>query len=92
MNQEERKPVRAHAFTLESRQRMALRGVYEVERFDENIVLLVTEDGPLRIDGQDLHMKKLDLESGQLILEGQIDAVVYEKTRSAKNLWERIFS
>ena len=88
---EERKPARVHGFTLESRQHMALRGVYEVERFDENVVLLLTENGPLRIDGRDLHVQKLDLESGQLVVDGQIDAAVYEKQRDARGLLERIF-
>ena len=46
--------------------------------FDEKKeILLHTEEGKLSIKGEGLHVKHLDLKSGQLSLEGKIDSLTY---------------
>ena len=40
-------------------------------------ILLHTEEGKLSIKGEGLHVKHLDLKSGQLSLEGKIDSLTY---------------
>ena len=82
----------ANGFSMQGREVIHVTGVQEVERFDESIVLLCTDLGRLRIDGQQLHVQRLDLASGQVTVQGQIDAAVYEKLRDARSLLERIFS
>ena len=79
-------------FTLKNRELIHVSDVDEVERFDENTVILSTTLGRLRIDGQGMHVQKLDLETGQVIVRGQIDAAVYEKARDTRSFLERIFS
>ena len=85
-------PTQNHGFTLQQRELIHVTGVEAVERFDETVVLLETVLGRLRIDGNSMHVQKLDLESGQVIVQGGIDAAVYEKGKSAKGFFERIFA
>lgn len=92
MQKNDGRSARGHGFTLQEREVIHVTGVDAVERFDENTVLLETVLGRLRIDGTQLHVQRLDLEAGQAVVRGKIEAAVYEKTRSGKNLLERIFT
>ncbi|MBP3372087.1 MAG: sporulation protein YabP [Clostridia bacterium] len=82
----------AQGFTMQQRELVHVTCVQEVERFDETCVLLSTTLGRLRIDGEELHVQKLDVETGQVIIRGKIDAAVYEKQRDVKSLLARMFS
>ena len=90
---EERKPVRAHSLSLEDREKLSLRGVVEVDSFQESEVVLLTEGGYLSIEGEDLHILKLDLEAGQMFIEGLINAMTYaqEQQRREGGLFSRMF-
>lgn len=50
---------------LEDRSRLTVSGVEEVERFDENTVVLSTAQGGLEIQGEGLHIEKLSLDGGR---------------------------
>ena len=73
----EKTPVRPHMLSLDDRQRLNLRGVVEVDNFNESEVVLLTQGGYLSIDGEDLHIRRLDLEQGHMIIEGFITALTY---------------
>ena len=62
---------------LEDRARLSVTGVLDVDSFDEEAVLLVTELGYITLHGMDLHISKLSLEEGQLVVEGEITGVEY---------------
>ena len=68
---------RGHTITIDNRQRAVLTGVTDVESFNETEVVAITETGPLSVMGQGLHMVKLNLDEGQIILEGLIEAMEY---------------
>lgn len=63
---------------LEGRKRLFAGGVNEVISFDEYSVILDTVEGQLNIGGEDLHVKALCLEKGDVTVEGRIDELVYE--------------
>ena len=67
-----------HRLSLENRQHLVLTGVTDVDRFDENTVLLRTCRGPVSVRGEGLQLRSLSVEGGQAAVDGQIDAVVYE--------------
>lgn len=88
-NETEKKP---HRMFLEERARLSLTGVSDVRDFDEKAVTAVTGQGELSIHGTDLQITRLDLESGDLSLEGQIDSLTYSETRaSSGGLFKRLF-
>lgn len=62
---------------LRDRARLELDGVKDVSGFDENAVLLRTELGSMTVEGEGLHITRLDLEKGLLTVEGRLNAVFY---------------
>ena len=75
---EERLP---HKLTLSERRQLTMTGVTEVVSFDESQVILQTSLGTLIVQGQELHLKALSLDGGQVAVDGQITALIYEEPR-----------
>lgn len=78
--------VRSHGLTLEGRQKAVISGVEAVDSFNEQMVVLATTSGTLTLLGEQLHVSRLNLEDGQLLIEGEIDALEYdERSRSGRS-------
>lgn len=91
---EEKKQVSKaqHNFLLENREKMSVSGVIDVDIFNPDMVVVQTDMGMLTIKGVDLHINKLNLESAELCLEGEINSCTYsEKTVTAGNFFGKIF-
>lgn len=71
------KPIRAHAIHIENRERVVITGVEDVDNFNEDEVNFQTESGFVTLTGTDLHITRLNLEEGQLIIEGGINGIAY---------------
>ena len=69
------------------RQLMRLRGVNNVDEFDEEKIVLQTELGKLEIKGHHLNVTSLDVEHGSLQIDGIIDSFSYveEKKKRARS-------
>ncbi len=76
---EERKIVRnrSHNLVLENREKMSVSGVEHVTSFDPSIIILVTVQGNMTIKGSELDIKKLNLDDGNLSIQGYVDSIVY---------------
>ena len=68
-----------HRLELLGREHLTVSGVEDVERFDENCIVMATCVGTLVVTGEDLHIGKLSLDGGELHVDGHIDAVNYEE-------------
>lgn len=79
-----------HSMHLEERQKLTMTGVCEVVSFEENAVILRTALGVLNVHGQELQLKNLSVDGGQVAVEGRISALIYEEPRSGGWL-SRIF-
>lgn len=93
---EERKQVPSskaqHNFLLENREKMSISGVIDVDIFNPDMVVVQTDMGMLTIKGVDLHINKLNLESSELCLEGEISSCTYsEKTATTGSFLGKIF-
>ena len=82
---EERLP---HKLTLNERRQLTMTGVTEVVSFDETQVILQTSLGTLIVQGEQLHLKTLSLDGGQVAVDGQIGSFVYEEPRQRS--WRRL--
>ena len=71
MAQEERSREMPHSVILEGREKLTISGVTDVHSFDEEQVLLETVRGMLVVRGQGLHVERLQLEAGELIIQGE---------------------
>ena len=76
---EERKANGIHKIILDRRERISISGVLDVISFDEESVCAETDLGTLIIKGQSLHVNSLELGTGQLEIDGEIDSLHYEK-------------
>ena len=79
-----------HGLRLEERKKLTVTGVAEVLGFEENLVVMQTALGNLTVHGQDLKLKNLSSDGGQLSVEGQIGALVYEQA-GQRGGWRRFF-
>ena len=80
-----------HRLTLNERHQLTMTGVTEVVSFDDTAVVLRTELGTLSVHGQQLQLKTLSVDGGQIAVEGSIAALIYEEPRSKGGLLGRLF-
>ena len=64
-----------HKVLTDGRQRITVSGVEDVDSFNENEVIFLT--GMITVLGEDLHIARLELDAGQLVIDGTIQAVDY---------------
>lgn len=74
---EEKIISKAHKVTLNNRRNGSFTGILDVISFDIAEILLETEQGMLHIKGKDLHVNRLNLEKGEVDIEGLIEAFHY---------------
>ncbi|NMA60527.1 MAG: sporulation protein YabP [Firmicutes bacterium] len=83
-----------HQLVLAERERLTLDGVTHVESFDDREIVLDTELGGLIVQGEDLHIKELNLEKGNLLVSGFIQSIEYlgeSLGKRGKGLLARLF-
>ena len=78
-----------HKLQMNERRSLTMTGVTEVVSFDESTVVLQTSLGILIVQGQQLQLKNLSLDGGQVAVEGAISALTYEEPRQSG--WRRLF-
>ena len=79
-----------HKLTLNERHQLIMSGVSEVVSFDENAVVLHTQLGQLTIHGKQLQLRQLQLEGGQVAVEGTVSALIYEEPRPGGGFFRRL--
>ncbi len=92
VQQETRSGASSHSLTLESRKKLTATGVSNVDSFDEQTIVAYTGMGELTIRGQGLKINRLNVETGELTVDGEITAMVYtENTPKSAGLLARLF-
>ena len=74
---------------MENRSKVNISGVNDVDSFDEGTIVL----GVLTIKGGDLHINKLNVDTGELMIEGEIDSLTYSEQTGGKGggLFAKLF-
>lgn len=89
------KPKMPHNVIMEDRKHLTVSGVEDIDSFDEQTVVIFTDMGELTVKGDDLHINRLSLEVGELLIEGNIYALVYsekeEKQSSSGSFFSKVF-
>lgn len=75
---DDRKIVSRHQIIMDRRENISITGVVEVISFDEETICCETEMGILIIKGSNLHVNKLNLDDGELAIDGDIENLGYE--------------
>lgn len=71
-----------HTIVMNSREHISATGVIDVLSFDEEGIVADTEMGLLVIKGENLHVNKLNLDVGELNIDGAIDVLEYQDPNS----------
>ena len=92
MAAEEHRKEMPHTIILEGREKLSISGVTDVQSFDEEQILLETVRGMLLVRGQGLHVERLQLEVGELTVQGEVGCIEYdESARPRGGLFSRLF-
>ena len=70
-----------HLLSMENRNHLNATGVLDVDRFDERCVVLLTTQGVLTVEGEDLHINRLNVENSEIAIEGTIDQIQYSSLK-----------
>ncbi len=86
---------RTHKLSLNNRRCGNLTGVSDVFSFDENEIILETDQGMLMLKGKELHVSRLMLDKGEVDIDGRIDSITYSeqgsRTERTESLLGRLF-
>lgn len=92
--EEKQQLLGSHRIEIQGRKQSRFTGVKEVISFDAKEVVLDTVMGALIIRGDELFIKRLTVEKGEVDLDGRIDSLLYsEKVGKAgqESLLKRLF-
>lgn len=62
---------------LENRKKLTISGVKDVLSFDDEVVVMETTLGLLSIKGEQLKINKLSIDTGDVVVEGEIGVLTY---------------
>lgn len=94
MLQESARMISSHELKMSNREKVHITGVTEVNSFDNQEIELITTQGAVRFEGEDLHVKQLTLEKGEVAIEGRIREIIYHEAsqeKTAKGILSRLF-
>lgn len=81
-----------HNLILENRKNLSLGGIDDVLGFNDEMVTLSGSCGILIVRGENLHISKLSLETGEVSLDGKIDGLIYSEDKKEKSgVFTRLF-
>lgn len=89
-------PESSQELTLTNRERLEATGVLQVISFDAGEIVLETQIGLLILRGEGMHITHLDLNQGDLVVQGLVNMVEYSEHRGkklkakGKNILERL--
>lgn len=81
-----------HKVIVTGRSHAQISGVQDVNEFDSNQIDLITNQGKMIIKGKELKVKGLNIEKGDVDIEGKIDSFVYSTKQTEESLVKKLFS
>lgn len=91
----EEKLNKKHSLNLIEREKLILSGVREVFSFDEELIEIETSRGYLDIKGSELHIIKMNIDEGELAIEGTISEMTYHdsvgKGKKKSSIMSKLF-
>lgn len=87
MQQQEKnvKPKMPHNIIMEGRKKLSVTGVLDIDSFNEQGIIALTDFGILIIKGSDIHINKLNVASGDVVIEAkEIASITYTDLHDKK--------
>lgn len=77
---------------LKDRSELSVSGVTDMDSFDENTVIAYTDLGELTITGSEIHIEKLNIDTGELIITGRISSLTYlDQAPKSTSFFSKVF-
>lgn len=73
-----------HQLTLVEREELTIDGVTNLGSYDEKEIVMETEQGVLTVKGDGLNIKQLNLDKGNIIIDGNIKMLAYDESAQTK--------
>lgn len=70
-----------HKVTIENRKLTTITDIAEIDSFDESEIRATLKQGALIIKGENMNIRKLDLQTGEAEIAGKIDSLMYVKVK-----------
>lgn len=82
-----------HNIIMENRKSLSISGITDVDSFDEKAICLYTQLGELTIQGKELHIDSMSVETGDMTVTGDIWSIIYgdKDRRSPLSALGRLF-
>jgi sporulation protein YabP len=80
-----------HSLILENRKMLTATGVSNVDSFNEQEIVAYTDLGELIVRGSKLHIDKLNIETGELTIDGEVVSMTYSGNQSSGGFFSRLF-
>ena len=91
MSDEKQRPRIPHSIIVENRSNISLTGITKMGSFDEQSVVAFTDYGEIHIRGSRLHISKLSLDTNEVDIDGELEAVIYVQNRNSGGIFSRLF-
>ncbi|SDY57309.1 sporulation protein YabP [Proteiniborus ethanoligenes] len=82
---EKKTTLKSNNIILEDREKLGISGVEYVESFNDNTIILFTSKGGLTIKGASLNISKLNLDDGNVTIQGIINSLNYTNKELSAN-------
>jgi len=70
-----------HRISIENRVLTTITDIVEIDSFDEEEIRATLKSGGLVIKGEKMNIQKLDLQTGEAIIAGTINSLMYVKVK-----------
>lgn len=81
-----------HIVHIDNRERIEISGVTKVDTFNEDDVILHTIMGVLNIKGKNMKVNKLNVDTGDMLIEGMIYSMHYlSKDKEKGSFLKKLF-
>ncbi|MGM9900070.1 MAG: sporulation protein YabP [Bacilli bacterium] len=84
MNQEIKIGTTNQEIIIKNRKELEIKGINKIESLNEYEFVIDTNLGILIVKGDELEMKHLDIEKGNLWIVGHIDSLIYKDSTTKK--------
>ena len=79
MEEKKKGPEAPHQMTLSNRNQLGIDGVVNLGSYDQELILMETSVGVLEVKGEHLHIQQLNLDQGRVVIDGEINSLVYSE-------------
>ena len=81
-----------HSVALDERKNLNVTGVTDIGGYDEQTIVAVTQQGELTVRGENLHIIRMSVEMGELVVEGIVNSLQYSEIKQQSDgFFARLF-